>query len=443
MDPHEIIAKLGMFWPMGDPGQLRQARAAYRQCASDIGTVQAACQSTGNQVQASNQGPPIDGFAAWLAKWQTDPGYFPAAISACNQLADACDAYAQRIEDSHHRIIELATAAAVTLGIGLALTFFTFGASDATAVAAAAAWVAATFAEGSALVTAVAEIVLVIGVGALEGVAFDGTVQVEACYGFHDQKSFNWDELGQSAGFGALTGGLGFGAGSLTARVGSRLLPGLLDASPAAGRTLNALGKIPGPVRGGLTGTVAGGGLAAGFDQLTTGHVNPQDVLIGALSGGAGGAIGGAGRRTPKPATGAGGSWPVINERPSPDVVQQTDPMSCVAACGEMLSNGAIDQATLVHQIGKPSDPAMLAHQLGQDWQGGYVAPSAFDQLLQRGSWGAELRTPDSGPVSHMVVVDGLDGAGNVTIRDPQDGTRYEMTRDDFLQHWTGRVVFH
>jgi ABC-type bacteriocin/lantibiotic exporter with double-glycine peptidase domain len=42
-----------------------------------------------------------------------------------------------------------------------------------------------------------------------------------------------------------------------------------------------------------------------------------------------------------------------------------------------------------------------------------------------------------------MVVVDGLDGAGNVTIRDPQDGTRYEMTRDDFLQHWTGRVVFH
>jgi hypothetical protein len=41
---------------------------------------------------------------------------------------------------------------------------------------------------------------------------------------------------------------------------------------------------------------VAGGGLAAGFDQLTTGHVNPQDVLIGTLAGGAGGATGGRAR---------------------------------------------------------------------------------------------------------------------------------------------------
>ena len=157
MNPHDIIAKLGMFWPMGDPGQLRQARAAYRQCARDLGTVQAACQSTGNQVQAANQGPPIDGFAAWLAKWRTDPGYFPATIAACNQLADACDAYAQRIEESHRRIIELAIAAGVALGVGLALTVFTFGGSDAAAGVTIAGLVAASLAEGTALSTAAAE----------------------------------------------------------------------------------------------------------------------------------------------------------------------------------------------------------------------------------------------------------------------------------------------
>jgi hypothetical protein len=295
MDPHEIIAKLGMFWPMGDPGQLRQARAAYRQCASDIGTVQAACQSTGNQVQASNQGPPIDGFAAWLAKWQTDPGYFPAAISACNQLADACDAYAQKIEESHRRIIELAIAAGVALGVGLALTVFTFGGSDAAAGVTIAGLVAASLAEGTALSTAAAGIVVAIGVGAIEGMVFDGVIQVEAI-SFDGQKGFNWAEFGQSAGFGALTGGVGFGAGSLTTRVGSRLLPTLIDASPATARTLNALGRIPGRIRNGATGMVAGGGLAAGFDQLTTGHVNPQDVLIGTVGGGAGGAIGGGAR---------------------------------------------------------------------------------------------------------------------------------------------------
>jgi hypothetical protein len=295
MDPHEIIAKLGMFWPMGDPGQLRQARDAYRQCAGDIGTVQAACQSSGSQVQAGNQGPPIDGFAAWLAKWQSDPGYFPATISACNQLADACDAYAQRIEESHRRIIELAVAAAAALAVGLALTVFTFGGSDAAAGVTIAGLVAASLAEGTALSTAAAGIVVAIGVGAIEGMVFDGVIQVEAI-SFDGQKGFNWGEFGQSAGFGALTGGLGFGAGSLTTRVGSRLLPTLVDASPAAARTLNALGRIPGPVRGGLTGMLAGGGFAAGMDQLTTGHVNPQDVLIGTLAGGAGGAIGGRSR---------------------------------------------------------------------------------------------------------------------------------------------------
>src|ERR1700730_8352438 len=292
MNAHEIIAKLGMFWPMGDPGQLRQARGAYRQCARDLGAVQAACQTTGSQVRAGNQGPPIDGFATWLAKWRTDPGYFPATIAACNQLADACDAYAQKIEESHRRIIELAIAAGVALGVGLALTFFTFGGSDAAAGVTIAGLVAASLAEGTALSTAAAGIVVAIGVGAIEGMVLDGVIQVEAI-SFAGQKGFNWAEFGQSAGFGGLTGGLGFGASSLTTRVGSRLLPTLVDASPATGRTLNALGKIPGTIRGGLTGTIFGGGLAAGWDQLTTRHVNPQDVLIGAVSRGAGGAIGG------------------------------------------------------------------------------------------------------------------------------------------------------
>jgi hypothetical protein len=62
------------------------------------------------------------------------------------------------------------------------------------------------------------------------------------------------------------------------------------------GRTLLALDRIPGTIRDGVSGTIAGGGFAAAFDQLTTGHVNPDGLLIGALSGGAGGAVGGGSR---------------------------------------------------------------------------------------------------------------------------------------------------
>jgi hypothetical protein len=40
------------------------------------------------------------------------------------------------------------------------------------------------------------------------------------------------------------------------------------------------------------------------------------------------------------------------------------------------------------------------------------------------------------------VVVDGLDEFGNVKIRDPADGTRYEMSPENFQKHWTGYSVW-
>ncbi len=39
-------------------------------------------------------------------------------------------------------------------------------------------------------------------------------------------------------------------------------------------------------------------------------------------------------------------------------------------------------------------------------------------------------------------VVDGLGDANNVMIRDPQHGTRYEMTKEAFLKHWSDRAIF-
>lgn len=59
-----------------------------------------------------------------------------------------------------------------------------------------------------------------------------------------------------------------------------------------------------------------------------------------------------------------------------------------------------------------------------------------------------ELREPNNplkpvrADLAHDVVVDGLDARGNVMIRDPVHGTRYEMSRVDFDGNWNGHVMY-
>jgi len=53
--------------------------------------------------------------------------------------------------------------------------------------------------------------------------------------------------------------------------------------------------------------------------------------------------------------------------------------------------------------------------------------------------WIAELKLfKQSG---HAVFVDGLSVSGNVIIRDPGRGTRYEMRQEEFFQYWSGHWV--
>ncbi len=143
---------------------------------------------------------------------------------------------------------------------------------------------------------------------------------------------------------------------------------------------------------------------------------------------------------------GKGGDWPVLNERPSPDVVKQISNESCVAAVGEMLSNGMLKQDVLIDQVG--TKPEFLAPLLGPEWKGGFVRENrekVLEVLLaSKRSWAAEFRDDFYHRVrmGHMVVVDGLDKVGNVMIRDPQDATRYEMTREAFLKYWSDRALF-
>jgi hypothetical protein len=158
---------------------------------------------------------------------------------------------------------------------------------------------------------------------------------------------------------------------------------------------------------------------------------------------------------------GAGGDWKKINERVSKSVVQQYHPCACVGAVGEMLTNGAIDQRTLMEAMsgnwgreilerwaerGKHAAGTIdgLARELGTEWKTARHKeahrPVELEKLLrQNRPFGAELKTHEA--MAHTVVVDGINEAGNICIRDPLKGTEYEMLRNTFIKIWSG-VVF-
>lgn len=154
---------------------------------------------------------------------------------------------------------------------------------------------------------------------------------------------------------------------------------------------------------------------------------------------------------------GAGGDWRKIGERASDRVVQQIHPKACVAAVGEMLTNGAIKQQELIDAMsgnwGKEilerwaakgkfpeNDIDWLATEIG--WKTARVPNKNWKEGLEillndSRSWGAELRAPGG---AHAVVVDGIGESGHLLVRDPLKATEYEMTVKDFLPIWSGVI---
>lgn len=158
-----------------------------------------------------------------------------------------------------------------------------------------------------------------------------------------------------------------------------------------------------------------------------------------------------------EPQAGNRGDWPVLNERPSDDVVQQIHENACAAAVGEMVTNGEQTQEVLLEQFKSYYDPETLGkmkyptatltwlrNELGQDWSFDFATiqdekQKLYDFLRKGKTWVAELR--EQGKVSHIVAVDGLNSQGQIMIRDPAKATRYEMTEEVFRRYWNGRSL--
>jgi hypothetical protein len=137
-------------------------------------------------------------------------------------------------------------------------------------------------------------------------------------------------------------------------------------------------------------------------------------------------------------------NWQAINERFSPDVVRQANEDSCISAVGQMLSKGRITEQHLITELGARPELADLRRYLGDEWTSQKRSFRSFAEISDE-PWGAELMEnagTDLDKSLHSVVVDGVGSDGNLLIRDPWEGAKYEMTPQQFLKIWTGRAIY-
>lgn len=135
-------------------------------------------------------------------------------------------------------------------------------------------------------------------------------------------------------------------------------------------------------------------------------------------------------------------------------VVKQVHPKACVAAVGEMLTKGAVKQEEFLQQFQlyvpeqfrkneMYADLEWLNKELGDDFSSAFVKPilSEVKEFLANTKMAAvEIR--GAGRISHVVLMHEVNPNGNVFIRDPLEGTHYELTIESFMEVWTGRSVF-
>lgn len=164
------IPIIGEFWPQGDPDRLRETADVWRRLATLIDDAQHNAEEHARPIPVQCSGDAITAFQAYVGKiWSPCPSNSDVVAddrplmenlsAACLQMAKICPGYADAIDDCRDTLIAIGVGAGIITGIGVALTVFTFGGSDAAAAAGDAALAAEAAAAASALAAAEAELV--------------------------------------------------------------------------------------------------------------------------------------------------------------------------------------------------------------------------------------------------------------------------------------------
>jgi RHS repeat-associated protein len=190
-----------------------------------------------------------------------------------------------------------------------------------------------------------------------------------------------------------------------------------------------------------ITGNVIGG-ITVSFVQLGLGGLGGAAAEIGSSAEiGAEAAAEGA-------ASGAGvpGPWvaEATNVRAGGTIVQSL-PGSCVSACGQILTDGAVSEAQLLGRLGEWADPMRLAKTLNSmegagTWQATYFASGEEAvSIAQNGKMAATLLRYGM-KIGHTVVLGPGEG-GSFVVLDPAIGSSYNVTAE-WITKWVSSGVF-
>jgi hypothetical protein len=139
-----VPSVLAKYWPKGHQDKLRDAATAYRTASGDLATLGHNLHQHVESLTDNNSDDSVHAMAAFWAKiWQGGGGAMSAPLSAakeaCDKLAAACDKYASAIDEAHssteNKLAGGGIALTLTAALGIGLTPFTGGASDAGAAA--------------------------------------------------------------------------------------------------------------------------------------------------------------------------------------------------------------------------------------------------------------------------------------------------------------------
>ncbi|MCA1223642.1 WXG100-like domain-containing protein [Streptomyces sp. 8L] len=136
-----VIAK---YWPNGHQDKLRDAASAYRTASTAFQGIGRTLHTQVQSLTDNNSDESVSAMAAfWATIWQDGGNAHKAPLSAahdaCSKLATACDKFAHAIDEAHssteHKLAEAGVVVGLTTAVGVVLTIFTAGGSDAGAAA--------------------------------------------------------------------------------------------------------------------------------------------------------------------------------------------------------------------------------------------------------------------------------------------------------------------
>lgn len=153
-----IQSVCGAVWPNGDPGRLRNAASSWRTAGEDLRAA-ANHVSLAQVAMAENTTPELGLAYATLQEYR---GNLTSLADGCTGLGEACDEYANGLDEAHQGILqELTELLAVTIVLeagGVLLAAFSFGASAVLGNAAVMARIGMAGTRVTAIIARLAEV---------------------------------------------------------------------------------------------------------------------------------------------------------------------------------------------------------------------------------------------------------------------------------------------